>query len=81
VETVACNSLLVTEERLRAVILSEVKNLSSFGLSELQRSFLRFTQDRLQFLRMTVARVLNSPVSIFCFPFSSFCLPLVPYGF
>jgi hypothetical protein len=62
VETVACNSLLVTEERLRAVILSEVKNLSSFGLSELQRSFLRFTQDRLQLLRMTFNHVFPQPV-------------------
>jgi len=33
----------ITEERQRAVILSEAKNLSSFGLSEQQRSFVACT--------------------------------------
>jgi hypothetical protein len=38
---------------LATVILSEAKNLGSFNLNELRRSFLGFTQDRLRLLRMT----------------------------
>jgi len=40
-------------------ILSGAKNLGSCSFNELRRSFLRFTQDRLRFLRMTVKRVFS----------------------
>ena len=51
------------EKRLRLVILSGAKNPSSCSFNELQRSFLRFTQDRLRLLGMTVKGVLLQPAN------------------
>ena len=50
------------EKPSRAVILSEAKNLGRCIFTELRRSFLRRTQDRLRLLRMTVKRVFPQPV-------------------
>jgi TolB-like protein/tetratricopeptide (TPR) repeat protein len=49
---------------LKTVILSEAKNLSSCSFNKPRRSFLRFIQDRLWLLRMTVKRIFPQPVKL-----------------
>jgi hypothetical protein len=39
------------EKLVGAVILSEAKNLCIFGIRQIQRPFLRFTQDRMRLCR------------------------------
>ena len=50
------------------VILGEAMNPRSCGFNELQRSILRFTQDRLRLLRMTASRVFPRPANSCSFP-------------
>ena len=51
------------EKLVGGVILSEAKNLCICRIRQMRRSFLRFTQDRLRLLRMTVLAVFPQPVS------------------